>query len=124
MYSSIGDKNHAMATLDSIAELKRTNAAGYAAIPWEKLYYEKGNIQFWYRDLDQALENLKKATASPKDLDLNTGVLAFMRQGQIYDLTGRHELAITQYNKAIAFAPQADAARESRRYITAPYRRG
>ena len=113
-----------MATLDSIAELKRTNAAGYAAIPWEKLYYEKGNIQFWYRDLDQALENLKKATASPKDLDLNTGVLAFMRQGQIYDLTGRHELAITQYNKAIAFAPQADAARESRRYITAPYRRG
>jgi tetratricopeptide (TPR) repeat protein len=54
---------------------------------------------------------------------LNTGVLAFMRQGQIYDMTNRHELAIQAYRKAIEFAPQAEAAKESRRYIASPYKR-
>ena len=58
---------------------------------------------------------MKKVTVSTKDLDLNTGVLAFMRQGQIYDLTNRHNLAIEAYKQAIAFAPQAEAAKESRR---------
>ena len=46
-----------------------------------------------------------------------------MRQGQIYDLTNRHSQAIEAYRRAIAFAPEADAAKESRRYINSPYRR-
>ena len=103
MYSGVGDKNAALATLDNIAELKRAQSPGYANIAWEKIYYEKGNVQFWYNDLGAALENLKKATVSTKDLDLNTGVLAFMRQGQIYDMTNRHSLAVEAYRKAIAF---------------------
>lgn len=123
MFSAIGDKTKALATLDEISALKNAAAPGYAHLSPEKIYFEKGNIQFWYRDLAPALENLKKATVSPKDLDLNTGVLAFMRQGQIYDLTNRHNEAIDAYRKAIDFAPQADAAKESRRYITAPYKR-
>jgi hypothetical protein len=43
---------------------------------------------------------------------LNTGVLAWMRVGQIYDLTQRHDLAVEAYKKAIAYAPEA--AHESR----------
>ncbi len=123
MYSAIGDKTNALATLDRIAELKRAQAPGYAEIPWEKIYYQKGNVQFWYRDWTAALENLRKVTASPKELDLNTGVLAYMRQGQIYDMTNRHELAVQAYRKAIDFAPEAEAAKESRRYIGSPYKR-
>jgi hypothetical protein len=46
-----------------------------------------------------------------------------MRVGQIYDLTGRHDLAVEAYKKAMAYAPDAEAARESRRYISAPYHR-
>jgi tetratricopeptide (TPR) repeat protein len=123
MYSAIGDKTNALATLDEIAALKTARSPGYADIPLEKLYFEKGNVQFWYNDLAPALDNMKKVTLSTRDLDLNTGVLAFMRQGQIYDMTHRHELAIQAYLKAIEFAPEAEAAKESRRYINNPYKR-
>jgi hypothetical protein len=66
---------------------------------------------------------MKKVTAHAEDVDLNTGVLAWMRVGQIYDLTKQHNLAIEAYKKAMAYAPEAEAARESRRYIASPYRR-
>jgi tetratricopeptide (TPR) repeat protein len=89
----------------------------------EKIYFARGNIQFWYRDLDQALENIRKAAARADHLDLNTGVLALMRLGQIYDLKGRRQEAIQAYRRAIAYAPESDAAKESRRYLTTPYRR-
>ena len=104
-------------------EFKRSNAPGYARVSWEKIDYAMGNIEFWYNDLPQALSHLQKVTASPDDLDLNTGSLAWLRTGQIYDMTDRRAQALEAYKKAIAFAPQADAARESRRYLSAPYRR-
>jgi len=47
-----------------------------------------------------------------------------LRVGQIYDLTQRRDLAVEAYKKAIAYAPEAEAARESRHYISSPYRRG
>jgi tetratricopeptide (TPR) repeat protein len=96
-------------------------------VAWEKIYFETGNLQFWFNDLDHALENLQKVTATPdqlKELDLNTGVLALMRQGQIYDLQHRHNLAVKAYVQAIQFAPEAEAARESQHYINSPYKRG
>ena len=92
-------------------------------MPWEKIYFQLGNIQFWYNDLDRALDNLKKVTSSPNEVDLNTGVLAWMRLGQIYDMKHRRAEAVEAYKHAIAFAPQADAAKESRGYIASPYRR-
>jgi hypothetical protein len=65
-------------------------------------------------------------TATPeqlKEIDLNTGVLALMRQGQIYDLLNRHPEAVKLYQQSIKFAPAAEAARESARYINSPYKR-
>jgi tetratricopeptide (TPR) repeat protein len=123
MYSALGDKKNALGAIDQLAELKKKNLPGFANIPWEKIYYEQGNIQFWYNDLDQALANLQKVTAAPKELDLNTGVLAYMRQGQIYDLKNNHGMATKAYEQAIAFAPEAEAAKESQKYIHDPYRR-
>ena len=46
-----------------------------------------------------------------------------MRQGQIYDLQNHHYLAVKAYQQAVKFAPDADAARESRHYIDNPYTR-
>jgi tetratricopeptide (TPR) repeat protein len=121
MYSAVGDKKNALATLDQIESMHKSGAPGYANIPPEKIYYERGNLLFWYNDLDRALENLKKVTVSTVDLDLNTGVLAFMRQGQIHDMQNHHPLAVRDYNRAIEFAPEAEAAKESRRYISHPF---
>jgi tetratricopeptide (TPR) repeat protein len=123
MYGAIGDKANALGSVEKIAELKRANAPGYARVPWEKIYYSQGNIRFWYNDLQQALEDLGKVTAGSAEVDLNTGALARLRIGQIHDMLRQRPQAVEAYKKAIAFAPEADAARESRRYLSSPYRR-
>ena len=123
MYSSTGQKDKAIATIQKCAELKKSGAPGFAGLASERIYYHIGNIQFWYKDYDQAVENLKKAAAGSAALDLNTGTLAWMRLGQLYDVTNRRTLAVEAYRKAIAFAPEAEAAKESRSYLSSPYRR-
>ena len=123
MYSDLGNKEKAIAAIERVAAMKKSGLPGYARVSWEKIYFQLGTIQFWYNDLDRALDNLQKVTASRSEVDLNTGVLAWMRVGQIYDMTNRRAQAIDAYKHAIAFAPQADAAKESRSYISSPYRR-
>jgi tetratricopeptide (TPR) repeat protein len=126
MYASLGERKNALSTLSEISKMKQDGVPGYERVAWEKIYYETGNLEFWFDDLDRALENLKKVTATPdqlKELDLNTGVLALMRQGQIYDLQNHHNLAIKAYQQAVKFAPEADAAHESQHYINSPYTR-
>ena len=123
MYSQLGDKNKAVTAIGKISEMKKAGLPGYAGVPWEKIYFQLGDIQFWYNDLDPALDNLKKVTASRNEVDLNTGVLAWMRVGQIYDMKHRRNEAIDAYRHAISFAPEAEAAKESKGYISTPYRR-
>jgi len=123
MYSTLGNKDKAIGAIERIAAMKQEGLPGFANVPWEKIYFQLGNIQFWYNDLDRALENLKKVTSSHNEVDLNTGVLAWMRLGQIYDMKNRRTEAIEAYRRAVAFAPEADAAKESRGYMSSPYRR-
>ena len=123
MYSMANDKTDALAVLAQVTDMKTHQAAGYDRLSWEKIYFQEGSIQFWYRDLDQALENLKKVTAHSGDVDLNTGAYAFLRIGQIYDMTHRRTLALESYQKGIAYAPEADASQEARKYLSTPYRR-
>ena len=123
MYSMGGNGNRALQVLDNLAQLKTSHAPGFDRLPWEKIYYQRGTIQFWYRDFEQGLENLQKVAASPQKLDLNTGAYTYLRIGQIYDLTRHRAEAIESYRRSIAFAPEADAAREARKYLAAPYRR-
>ncbi len=123
IYAGLGDGKKAIACVQQVAQLKTQGSPGYSRVPWEAIYYQLGTIQFWYGDLDSALDNMQKVTAHADEVDLNTGVLAWMRVGQIYDLRQRHNLAIEAYKKAMAYAPEAEAARESRRYISSPYHR-
>jgi Flp pilus assembly protein TadD len=104
-------------------EFKRSNAPGYQSLPAEKIFYHEGNLQFWYRDFTAAEQNLRKVTAKAGELDLNTGVLAWMRLGQTYDMLGRRGDAQAAYQEAIQLAPQSELARESKRYLASPYRR-
>jgi tetratricopeptide (TPR) repeat protein len=123
MYSQAGDGVRGLQALEEVARLKEHHAPGFDRVPWEKIYYQQGSIQFWYNDLDRSLENMKKVAAASEDVDLNTGVQAFLRMGQIYDMKHRRADAVAAYKKAIAYAPQAEAAQESRKYLSTPYRR-
>jgi tetratricopeptide (TPR) repeat protein len=123
MYSQSGDGVRGLQALQEVARLKAGHAPGFDRLPWEKIYYQQGSIQFWYNDLDRSLENMKKVVSAGEDVDLNTGVQAYLRMGQIYDMKYRRAEAIEAYRKAIAYAPQAEAAQESRKYLDTPYRR-
>src|SRR5260370_9989763 len=121
-YNAIGQRNKAIESLQKVAELKKSGAPGFGGLPAEKIYYQIGNIQFWYKDYALAADNLNKAVAGAAALDLNTGTLTWMRLVQVYDAMNRRALAVEAYRKALAFAPQAEAAKESRRYLSSPYR--
>lgn len=123
MYADIGDGKKALGTLDDIQRLKDAKAPGMARVPQLKIDFERATIQFWYRELDQSLANFKKVTVAPDELDLNTGVSSYMRMGQILDMQNQHQQAVAYYRKAIAYAPSAEAAQESRRYLSTPYHR-
>jgi tetratricopeptide (TPR) repeat protein len=114
MLSDLGKKDEALAVFREVERL--------GLGPREKVYYEIGNVQFWYGDLEEALENMRRVTRSER-LDHHTGVLAWMRTGQILDLTERRQEALDAYRRAIRFAPQTAAAEESKRYLSSPYRR-
>lgn len=124
MYSDAGDKASALAALDKVDELKRAGAPGYASLASEKIAYYRGNLLFWYNDLDNAIAHLRKATAKPAALEPHAAVLAWLRLGQAYDLKGQRSEATAAYQQAVAVAPQSDAAKESRQYIGSRYRRG
>ena len=124
MYSMAGDKTHAIDAVEEVARLKRSGAPGYARVPWEKIYFQEGTIQFWYRDFDQSLDNLKKVAAAANEVDLNTGVYALLRIAQIYDLKGQRSQAVAEYKKCIAYAPDSDAAQEAKKGLSTPYHRG
>jgi tetratricopeptide (TPR) repeat protein len=123
MYSEVGENGKAIAALERLRALKTSGAPGYGALRMEKISYAEGNIQFWANDLDAALDSMKQAVAGAEGLDVNAGVLAWMRLGQIYDLKGQRKRAVDAYDHAIVFAPDSDAARESRVYLSSPYRR-
>ena len=125
MYSGpkSGDGVRGMQALEEVARLKQSHAPGFDRVPWEKIYYQEGSIEFWYNDLDRSLENMKKVAAASQEVDLNVGVQALLRMGQIYDMKHRRTEAIAAYRRAIAYAPEAEAAQESRKYLDTPYRR-
>jgi tetratricopeptide (TPR) repeat protein len=123
MYSQSGDGVRGLQALEEVARLKQSHAPGFDRVPWEKIYYQEGSIEFWYNDLDRSLENMKKVAAAGEEVDLNIGVQALLRMGQIYDMKQRRAEAIAAYKKAIAYAPQAEAAQESRKYLSTPYGR-
>lgn len=123
MYSDLGDKNSALRILTEIQRLHDDGAPGYTQIPEEKIQYSKGNLLFWYGDLDPALADLQQVTRNTSKLDLSTAVMAWLRLGQVYDLQGRHDEAIQAYRETMRTAPNSEPALEAKGYISNPYRR-
>jgi tetratricopeptide (TPR) repeat protein len=123
MHSDAGNKDAALKILDEVEKLKRAGTSGFASLPVEKIHYYRGNLLFWYRDFDAAIEQLRRVTPKASTLDLNTAVMAWLRLGQSLDMKGLRSEAVAAYKQAAAVAPQSEAARESRSYINSAYRR-
>lgn len=123
MYGEFGEKDKALAVISQLDQLKKARANGYDRMPEETILYTRGNLLFWYNDLDHALADIKAVTAKAGALDLNTGVYAWLRLGQIYDLKGNRKEAVRAYNQTMVFAPGSDAANEALNYALNRYKR-
>ena len=119
MFADLGRKDDALIALEKLDDMKL--AGKLKTMPVQKIYYARGNLLFWYREYDSALANLAKATANSKDLDLNTTVNAWLRTGQSLDMKGQHSVAVNAYRHAIAEAPDSDAGKEAKKYLSNPY---
>jgi tetratricopeptide (TPR) repeat protein len=122
MYSDLGQKEPALAALDKIEQLKISGAPGFATLPVEKIYFYRGNLLFWYKETDRALEQMQKAANPSANLDRHTAMMIWMRLGQLQDLKGRRSEALNAYKRAVAVAPESDVAKESRKYLSSPFK--
>jgi len=123
MYGDLGEKEKALAVIREVDRLKREKTPGYERLAQEKLRYTRGNLLFWYNDLDLALEDLKAVTVNPAAVDLNTNVYAWLRTGQIYDMKRKREEAKRAYLQTVAIAPTSDAANAAQNYLLSRYKR-
>lgn len=123
MYSDAGDKASALRVLNEVDRLRTAQAKGYKDLPPEKVKYLRGNLLFWYGDINPALAEMQDVTAKSGELDLNTAVLAWLRLGQLYDLKGKRDAAVRAYQETIKTAPESRAASEAKGYISSPYKR-
>ncbi len=123
MYGDLGEKEKALAVIREVDRLKQAHAPGFDRLAEEKLRYTRGNLLFWYNDLDGALTDLKAVTANLRAVDLNTGVYAWLRMGQIYDLKKNHEEATKAYLQTVVVAPDSDASNAAQNYMLSRYKR-
>ncbi|HEV2201648.1 MAG TPA: hypothetical protein VGR73_17645 [Bryobacteraceae bacterium] len=123
MYGEFGEKDKALEVISQVDQLKKARASGYDRVPDETILYTRGNLLFWYNDLDRALADIKAVTAKSNTLDLNTGVYAWLRLGQIYDLKGNRKEAVHAYQQTMVYAPGSDAANEALDYALTRYKR-
>ena len=123
MYGDLGEKEKALTVIREVDQLKRNRMAGYDRLADEKLSYTRGNLLFWYNDLDNALTDLQAVTANLRAVDLNTGVYAWLRIGQIYDLKKDRDNAKKAYLQAVVVAPNSDASMDAQNYLLSRYKR-
>lgn len=121
VYADAGQKEPALAILQDLETAKKAEVPGVQTPPLEKIHFYRGNLLFWYNDLTEALADLRRATAGAHNLDLNTAIMAALREGQTCDLLGRRQEAQAAYRHAISLAPQSDVAKEAQRYLSSPY---
>ena len=81
--------------VDKVEELHKSGVTGYGMLVPEKIAFARGNIQFWYNDLEKAETNLSRAVRNDGALDLHSGSTAWFRLGQTYDLRIRRPEAIS-----------------------------
>jgi len=123
MYGDLGEKDKALAVIREVEQLKSKRTAGFDQLADEKIRYTRGNLLFWYNDLGPALDDLKAVTNNLAAVDLNTGVYAWLRLGQIYDLQKKREEAKRAYLQTVVVAPNSDASNEAQNYLLSRYKR-
>jgi tetratricopeptide (TPR) repeat protein len=123
MYGDLGDRKKAMDAVDQLDQLRCAGAPGFQQLPEAKVHYTRGGLWMQWNDLDQALSEIKNATANASTLDAPSAGNAWLRLGQIWDLKGQRPQAIAAYREAMRAAPDSQAADQAKSHITWRYKK-
>lgn len=123
MYGDLGDRKKAMAAVEQLDELRRARAPGFQQLPEAKIHYTRAGLLLQWNDLDQALGEIRNATANASTLDTPSAGGAWLRLGQIYDLKGQRREAIAAYREAMRVAPDSQAAEQAKSHIIWRYKK-
>jgi tetratricopeptide (TPR) repeat protein len=111
---------------DIVSRCKR-KARGFTAQVEREAEYYLGQASMNMSRLDDALSHFYRCDELSRSLDRPEPspfmVLTNLKIGNIYDLQGRRDMAIGQYNKVLGMKEFKDSSTLTRQYLTTPYSR-
>jgi tetratricopeptide (TPR) repeat protein len=124
--AGIGDWPQAQKIFNDIIDRVKVGQRGYDVLAEREANYYLGLSDMGMRHLDSALSYLYRADELCRgiDKDGNSGymIMTNLKIGQIYDLQGKRELAVMQYDKVLDMKNFWDAHKAAKRYKESPYK--
>jgi tetratricopeptide (TPR) repeat protein len=126
-YASLANWGETERVFTQIASRAASGMRGYTARVEREAEYYRGWAQMMSGRFDEALARLYRCDELSRTLDRQEPsgfmVVANLKVGNIYDLQGKRELAVAQYNKVLGMKEYKDSASQARRFIAVPYSR-
>jgi tetratricopeptide (TPR) repeat protein len=127
-YAALGNWQAMEEVFGSIIDKIEKKYPGYDAIVEREARYYLGLRKMESQTYDKALEQLYRCDELSRSLDGEkfTGfmVLANLKIGMIYDIQGKRDLAITQYDKVLKMKNFQNAHSQAEQYKKSPYKKG
>lgn len=112
-------------TFRDITDRVRRDLRGYTAAVEREAEYYLGMCAMNARRFDDALRQWVRCDELSRELDLQEAsgfmTMANLKMGMIYDLQGKRDLAVKQYEKVRTMKEYKDSLVQAEKYLKAPY---
>jgi tetratricopeptide (TPR) repeat protein len=126
-YAAMANWPMAESVLTEIVARCRRGQRGYTAFIEREATYSLGVTFLALGRLEDALANLYRCDELSRQTDKGepSGFMAManLKIGNIYDLQGKRDLAVVQYNKVLGMKDYKDSQAQARNYLKVPYAR-
>lgn len=111
----------AMREYEAIVARAHSGAAGYEKAPLDKVWYDIGNIHRLFSRYPEAVAAYRQSLEAP-GAQLRYRQAAALAAGQVYDLMGKRQQALAEYQVCLNLSPDSNAGRAARRWMDRPFR--
>jgi tetratricopeptide (TPR) repeat protein len=122
----IGNWTEAGKTFGEIARRAREGQRGYSANAEREAEYYVGMSMMVARQYDSALQHFYRCDQLSRQLDQQEPsgfmVMANLKVGNIYDIQGKRDLALSEYHKVLAMKEYKDSHSQAESYLKNPAR--
>jgi tetratricopeptide (TPR) repeat protein len=126
-FASLSNWKKVIETYNDILVRHSLKITGYESYCEREAHFFLGTAMLETGKLDTALIHFYRSDELSRALDKkgssSTMVFTNLRIGMIYDLQGKHELALIQYRKVLDMNEYNDSQKFAKQYINTPYQR-